>query len=1004
MSFPASLYRSTWTIAFACLCMVTRAYADPVVTHLRSPAEMPKTVNAIDWESYQAGSYVVHGQAGHGVTIFLTTGQGGRIGIADEQREFPPHGRQVLSNVPSELPDSLPNIDFAFDRYLTHVGLEIRTIHGLDIPVSLLLFDDEELIWREDCMAGGDFRFFGLRSRIPFNAVHIDVGEGAMDGVLLDNLHYAFLDPFAPLPCELTVPQTVEVQAGQTPVEMSIHKLSPVDMSGFSYVWTTSCPNARFEPSPQVAEPTLIVSTTTPFVGLSCNVQLEIRYEFGSTPLAATVNISDTTPPTLDCPPEVTMSCKTGLGETSPSPVEATDASGMADVSIRSIEENGGAGCPDDPLVRTFVYEAIDASGNTADCEQIIRVQDRTPPEIVSNLLPQALSCQSQLPRVKESGVTARDDCSGEVNVFHVADTYDEGAGCPNSPMTVRRTYRATDSCGNGTDIQQEFTIVDSEPPVFIKTPEDLNLNCRDEIPPPDTGMLDAFDRCGMVDIVHVSDNESAGDGCPSSPLVVKRTYRATDNCGLFVEFTQTMTVVDDKAPLAPTCPPDLAVDCNSTVPPPNPASVIGADDCGEISVRHVNDDMNQGTGCPGKPLVVNRVYESSDACGNTAVCTQRITKETPPDELTVTCPADINVSCESEIPPADASIGAVGGACGEVHLLLEESENGGSGCPADPRVITRTWIAEDRCGRTAQCRQRVTVLDDRPPQFHACGEHLQVACRNEIPPPAPQSWIAIDACGHANIRHVDDHDDGRPGCAGTPALVVRTYEATDACGNTSTCSREFDVVDETHPLVMCPADQLLTCDQQIPVPDTSIVLAEDACGTIEITHMEDALENASCPEVVRRTYAVSDACGHTVQCVQHLLRNDLQEPALTCPPDVTLDPFENNMQATVQFSGAARRASNSVSPEFAGYPSEVRDACSTPVLSFDDETVSTMDCPVARITRRTWTATDGCGNKAVCIQQLKQECAPPPPFSRWGLLLLGICLAGGVRLAIARY
>jgi len=62
---------------------------------------------------------------------------------------------------------------------------------------------------------------------------------------------------------------------------------------------------------------------------------------------------------------------------------------------------------------------------------------------------------------------------------------------------------------------------------------------------------------------------------------------------------------------------------------------------------------------------------------------------------------------------------------------------------------------------------------------------------------------------------------------------VTRTYTATDACGNQSTCQQQFMYEPDTTPptITVCPLDVVdLQCGDAIPAIDPRLVVATDNC------------------------------------------------------------------------------------------------------------------------------------------------------------------------------
>ena len=115
------------------------------------------------------------------------------------------------------------------------------------------------------------------------------------------------------------------------------------------------------------------------------------------------------------------------------------------------------------------------------------------------------------------------------------------------------------------------------------------------------------------------------------------------------------------------------------------------------------------------------------------------------------------------------------------------------------PRIITRTYQAEDACGNTTTCTQTITVNDSIPPQI-TCPAAVTVACITDVPAPDITLVTATDNCGIPVVTY------GRCMDGNCPRIITRTYQATDSCGNTTTCTQTITVNDSIPPQITCPA------------------------------------------------------------------------------------------------------------------------------------------------------------------------------------------------------
>src|SRR3989441_8905706 len=93
-------------------------------------------------------------------------------------------------------------------------------------------------------------------------------------------------------------------------------------------------------------------------------------------------------------------------------------------------------------------------------------------------------------------------------------------------------------------------------------------------------------------------------------------------------------------------------------------------------------------------------------------------------------------------------------------------------------------------------------------------------------------------------------------------SVATRTWVATDACGNTNTCSQTIATVDTTKPtFTFCPASQTNECGVAL---DFGTPTASDTCGTNTISVLS-TVTNLTCGNtfVATRTWVATDACGN---------------------------------------------------------------------------------------------------------------------------------------------
>src|SRR5690606_34536730 len=125
---------------------------------------------------------------------------------------------------------------------------------------------------------------------------------------------------------------------------------------------------------------------------------------------------------------------------------------------------------------------------------------------------------------------------------------------------------------------------------------------------------------------------------------------------------------------------------------------------------------------------------------------------------------------------------------------------------------------------------------------------------------------------------------------------IERTWIAVDLCGNSTSCLQVVEVVDETAPLLACPANLTLECTAGTEPESTGFATATDNCDAMpEIANADDT-DAGGCPNewTIQRTWTATDTCGNSSTCMQTLTIIDATAPAITCPADITITCLED--------------------------------------------------------------------------------------------------------------
>jgi len=341
----------------------------------------------------------------------------------------------------------------------------------------------------------------------------------------------------------------------------------------------------------------------------------------------------------------------------------------------------------------------------------------------------------------------------------------------------IDRTWVATDDCANRSTCVQRITVRDTTAPHLV-APPNMVLECPAGTGTNVAGVATVPDACGPVVITY---SDLVSNGCGGTK-VVTRTWTAIDESGLATNVVQTITVADTTPPTI-TCPPNLLFECPAGPASFNPVDTgvaTGHDACGAVAIAFT-DAVTTSSG--GRKLV-SRTWTATDECGLTASCVQRIeiVDTTPPS---INCPPDRVLECPANTDPANTGTATASDTCGTATVTFADAETTGCG---GTRTILRTWTATDLSGLTRSCVQRIEVRDTTAPV---------VTCppNRSVPAGDPWSFIqptATDGCGATTVLAVGTVTN----IIGSNTFVVtRIWEATDACGNKSTCQQSIAVL-----------------------------------------------------------------------------------------------------------------------------------------------------------------------------------------------------------------
>ncbi|MBL7816456.1 MAG: gliding motility-associated C-terminal domain-containing protein [Saprospiraceae bacterium] len=602
--------------------------------------------------------------------------------------------------------------------------------------------------------------------------------------------------------------------------------------------------------------------------------------------------------------------------------------------------------------------------------------------------------------------ITVRDTTIGCRDSFPlilpiVTDDFD-----PNPSVTYRdslvqlqpcgdRLYRiwtATDASGKTAVATQVITRMDSTPPVIsLKNQQLLSLNFHNG----DTLTVD----CQHIPLFNALDVDVADDCDPNSTrsfvdlavrfgqcqrdgylVLMDCQWKATDKCGNMSTFKIYVKVIDNDMPRVVNLPPDITVNSLSEVPV-RPTNVYGQDDCDDqVSIQF--KETNQGD------TLIIRTWILTDDCGHTSTGKQYITirnngtipRDTTPPQYQLNNALFANNlanggtvnynGCNYSLKINDLRV--TDNRDPNPRVVLDSVVQNGN-CLTDGYIALKiyTWTATDSSGNQATFRINLRVKDETVPVITGDLIDMTLAADDAFPPiPTVQ---ATDNCSIPTLNMAMTES-----VEGNDTVYVRTWTATDACGNTATAKQTITrkgigiLVPDLTPPQFEPSNALLRsnrrsgdtiqyngCDYAFVITDMHVTDNRDRNPQVRL---DSIIILGNCRlegylSMKKYTWTARDSSGNTATYKINLRIYD------------SIAPVMSNLPANVTI------AATDVFP--AEPPINVSDNCSTPTVQMVMN--QSIVAPDTVYTRR-WIVIDGCGNTSTAEQTIKRLVAVQIP------------------------
>lgn len=666
------------------------------------------------------------------------------------------------------------------------------------------------------------------------------------------------------------------------------------------------------------------------------------------------VTVIDNQDPTITCPSNISVNASSGqCGRviTFSNPTITDNCTGATLAQT--------AGLPSGSFypvgTQTVTYVVTDASSNTATCSFTVEVIDNQAPVFLNCPIDFTVGTDASVCQAVANYVTllANDNCDGAVTPVMTGGLA-SGATFPIGDTQV--TWTATDGASNVGTCSFTVTVEDDEAP---------QMNC----PSDQTVTFDA--SCQYQILNYTGQVGFLQDNCTSSPIVTQSpaantiitgstgiTMTATDDAGNSTSCTFYINP-NDVVPPSIICPSNQQVTVNSicqfTLP--------------DYTGTAATDDCDQSPTVTQNPLIgsiltttTTVTLTATDDAGNTGTCTFSAipADNTPP---IISCPSNqpevFGSGCNFVLPDY-TGLSSTSDNC-DNSILVTQSPSVGTSITGSQTI---TLTAVDDNSNSSTCTFSVLPVDNTDPTI-TCPNDLNVSYN-------AQCQFTIGS--YVGLGTAADNCDSNPVISQSPVsgtsvggTTAVTLTATDASGNTGTCTFNVIPADNNGPSVICPADQTVSFNascQYTLLNYVGLANVNDNCdGSPTVTQSPAAASVITGTTSV--TITATDADANSSSCSFSVIPNDVTNPTITCPVDQSVS-FNTSCQYVLgDYTSSATAADNcDASPAVTQSPSigttisgqteitlTVTDAsgnintCSFDVIP-DDDVDPTISCP----------------------------------------------------------
>ncbi len=595
-----------------------------------------------------------------------------------------------------------------------------------------------------------------------------------------------------------------------------------------------------------------------------------------------TVTVNDTELPTISCPGNITQNADPGSCTASVlyGYTTADNCPPPGPFGLGYGNQLGGGTYPTGTSTQTLTV--TDASGNSASCSFDVTVIDNQPPSISCPANISAGNDPGQCDALVHYTLSSADNCSGE----SVSQTAGIASGSSFPIGTTVNEFTVTDASGNTASCSFSVSISDTEAPQIF-CPANIQVNndpdfCGAVV----TYSVTSYDNCSGESISQTAGTESGG---AFETGTTTNSFTVTDASGHTAACSFDVTVTDNTPPTL-SCPNPIFqnVDPNSCGAVVNFTAPEGDD--GQQMLTIFEEDFERASNRPGGVRGISSLLRSVGG-GITNSCfngngSQWIKYNSTVERSMKLGPIDLSTGDGYQID----------------YLYLTTDCNGGCanlGCDLpEPNEKTHfqysldgtNWVSIHQVGPNGgPGNGRFQRSVELPAAALSAGTYFRWIQPQYSTNGSKDNWglddIIIREILKCNTTTLQTDLSGLSSGSTFPLGVsTLSYEATDASGNTSSCSFNVTVTDNQLPTISCPSSISLPndpgqCDRLVTYLTP---IGSDNCNSS--TSQTAGLGSGSTFPLGTTTeaFTVTDASGNTAACSFSITISDDELPVFS--------------------------------------------------------------------------------------------------------------------------